>query len=917
MTKGLENRVLVYSVSTDAFFGEMENKIAKRLMNLRVIKAELELIAAGKYSQNKKLNERLTRGTEGKDAKEIISKIDAKEKKFTKVLNKILEANKEDVRSLRRDSLFTTRKIDNKEINKSNNVVALFESTFTRTLKLSTENVNESVVIVRAYHYSVLESLITKGFQYNNEDYIFFSASSGQMKNKKCVFVKKDLWEKHQTSLMCGLTWDRINNTEFKKDDKVEYGVNINKFLAYLSLQNTHTTEWEKFDIDKVVVCKDLEMDVTGMVEFIDRDNYTLNPPEMKTLSMNVSDGVGLILPSLSKKNFQFRIPWGKGLLSPYDFRKHAELKGNYEITDVWGDTHHIINDDVQIILSASQLKTWKYYSSMEEYRRLFKENGCKAGKCNEEVKTNYINSNYQFIQSLDMDETELAEIATETNNDIRMIGSDKEVMLRSLGATEENEKKNYFQQALFLYPNLLNDTHTKDMIRNKKAAMVRDAKAGTLRLKGRRMFVLPDLHGYCEYLLTGNPNPKGLLADGEVYARDIEAGDVDLMRSPMLYREHGIATNVKNAELKKWYKTGAVYCSNHSFLARLLQMDFDGDQVNVCSQSNFVSIAKRNMLGVVPLYYEMSVAPIQTISKESIYTNLVKSFGSAIGSISNDITKIWNSFGEMTDEKLSTIKFLTMYNNFMIDFSKTNFLPKPKGDAKELIKKYTQGKLPYFFQYAKDKDRNEVEGITVCDYSKFTTKDGKVFKLIKSSKRIPVVNMLENIITTQRINFKSVAEEMEYTMLMSKTKIKEKETELNEAIVEAYIQANKTKKILVDKESEDYKENKFVYASKVIKDNIIDSAKKINNKVTESYVADVLVHHFHEVDKKGNQKTLWESFGQILLANLEKNLEEAPACEDCGVKFRKVKNKKRCDKCSQKAEREAAKNRKRKQRKK
>ena len=59
------------------------------------------------------------------------------------------------------------------------------------------------------------------------------------MKTKKCVFVKKTLWDDHKDTLMCGLNWKRINNTVFKKGEKEKRNrvlISI-KFLAYLSLQ--------------------------------------------------------------------------------------------------------------------------------------------------------------------------------------------------------------------------------------------------------------------------------------------------------------------------------------------------------------------------------------------------------------------------------------------------------------------------------------------------------------------------------------------------------------------------------------------------------------------------------------------------------------------------------------------------------
>jgi hypothetical protein len=918
-TNNLQNRVLVYSLTTDAFFNDAENGIAKDLMNLRVEKKELLNIKDEKKTNNKEANDKVREkintviAQEGTDELEVIetmlSEIEASETELSKELEDLIKENK-DVRELRHDALFTTKNINGieKEVNKSNKVVALFESSFTRGLELDTKNVNDSVIIVKVYHYDVLKSLIDKKFMYKGKTWKFWSSSAGQMKNKKCVFVKESaLAKEHENEkgkiytvedkLTCGLSWDKINNTTFKKGDKEESGINNSKYLAYLSLQNTATTKWTEedgFNINKVLVCPDLEIDVTDTVEFIDRDTYKIYPPEEKTLPMNVSDGVGLILPELSEKNFQFRIPWGKGLLSSFDFVSFIEKankanpsKNHAIVTDVWGDKHDVIEEGIQIILSASQLKTWKYYNSMEEYRTFFEKYQCEAGKCNEEVDTKDIHLNYQYIQSLvDMTYSELDDITRATNYDIHNIGSSKSVMMRSLGATEENEKKNYFQQALLMYPNLINDNHAKEMIKSKKKAMVTDGKAGTLRVEGKRMFVLPDLYAYCEFLFKGDNNPNGLLGKGEVFAKDIKEGTVDIMRSPSLYREHGIAENTKNAELEEWFKTGAIVVNNKNFLSRLLQFDFDGDQVNICFNKQLTKVAKRNMRGIVPLYYEMSTAPIQKLSKKSIYDSLELSFGSSIGSISNDITKIWNSAGEFTKDKLDTLKFLTMYNNYMIDFSKTGFLPKPKGDAKKLIKKFAAGDMPYFFQFAKGKEKVASKVV-----------DGHT----------PVVNMLDDIIVDKRISFKTVADKFDYTNLMSVNKFKSKGKDLDDAIIKAYTKVNKSKKWMIDKDSDDYKENKYVYVARVIKEDIMEAARAIDEKVTDLYVADVLIHHLHNVKKTGNKKTLWESFGDILVANLNYKLNGIKVCQHCDGEFEaKTHKEKYCsDECKVEAGRE------------
>ena len=66
---------------------------------------------------------------------------------------------------LNRDSLFVKRKIkdsnnniiDEKDVYKSKNVAALFESTLTRVLNLKSNEVNDGVVIVKVYHHRILQ----------------------------------------------------------------------------------------------------------------------------------------------------------------------------------------------------------------------------------------------------------------------------------------------------------------------------------------------------------------------------------------------------------------------------------------------------------------------------------------------------------------------------------------------------------------------------------------------------------------------------------------------------------------------------------------------------------------------------------------------------------------------------------------
>lgn len=80
------------------------------------------------------------------------------------------------------------------------------------------------------------------------------------------------------------------------------------------------------------------------------------------------------------------------------------------------------------------------------------------------------------------------------------------------------------------------------------------------------------------------------------------------------------------------------------------------------------INAVKRLNGDIVPLYYYMAKAGATEITPDHIYNGLIAAYtGGNIGEISNAITKIWNS-GEINDEKMQTIKWLCLINNFTID---------------------------------------------------------------------------------------------------------------------------------------------------------------------------------------------------------------------------------------------------------
>lgn len=816
-----KNQIFLYSLETKDFYTDEEKILSDKYMKTLRIK--------------KRIKEKI-HTTEFKTTlyKKHLKKINSLSNELNNELKKLLGQFK-GVRSVREDALH-----DNK-------IISLFESALTRTCKMKTNEITEDLFVIRIYHYQILDSIIHNGFLFKNEKYEYFTSSAGQIRTKKTVCIRSALYKEYENSITCGLTKDIIN---------AKGGVNTNKYQAYLALISSASAKWQRFNIDRIVVVDDICTDVFAEVDHIDPTTYEIERKSMY-LPIEHMDGCGIMLPTVSKKTFMYRMPWMKGMLTPFDFKKFALEHGKTKITDIYGKEYDIIEDNINIIMTKSQFKMWKYYDSWEDYQTKFKEYKCEANKLNIEDIGSEATINYQMLQTLvSMTEDELKTVAQSTIDELASLGTDKQTMLKVMGATKENLNKNYFQQSLLLYPELLSDPHTRETIKNKKKKLIKEGRSGKLKVNGYYTFIIPDLYAFCEWLFLGDMQPKGLLQNQEVHCNIFNEGEVDVLRAPHLYKEHAIRNNVFNDKISEWFITQGIYTSIHDPISRILQFDVDGDKSLVIQDETLIKVAKREMEGIVPLYYEMAKAEATPITPENMYTSLTSAYKANIGIISNDITKIWNS--EQPD--INAVKWLTMYNNFVIDYAKTLFLPKPPEYAEKILKSFTKNKVPHFFKYAKDKEERLVEPINNS-----------------------TVNKLEHLIEDKQIRFKKVVGSIDYKMLMNNPRVKS-----SDSIIEAYDELNKKKRFSNSKEeanSSYYFDTQFRKRMKEIHSN-------------ENYVVDVLVKYLFEKGSK-SKDTIWNVYGDILYSNLKKNLEGTCSCQDCSTRFeQKTKNQYLCANC-------------------
>lgn len=694
----LDKQVTIYSVDTGNFYSKKERHLHDLNCKLRMEKNDLR-------DKLKTLKEEILE--ENPNAASLIILLDknknipytseSEEDKIIKYMlySKCLKDKRKRIKKSKQDLLkLMNRKIVlNEQTNGShhtrvlkdnltiNNTINIFDSSITRLFNAQPYELVDNLIVVQVYYFDVFKDIFYYGFTFKGEKYIYLTSSAGQIRTKKGVFIKESFYKKHEKTLMCGLTLDVIN---------AKGGNNPNKHLAYMALNNSATDEWSDFDIDKTIVIDDFETMVHGTYDLVDEVTYTVQRM-VGDIPVPHTDGAGMILPSLSKYNFMIRMPWVKGLLGVFDFKMFIKEKGySPVIKDIYGIEHDIIKEDIQIIFTKSQFKLWKYYSSWEEYKTYFKQFNCKAGVCNHECtnETGHIPNvsiNYQMLQTLtDFTEKELQEIIKRSNTNIKSLCSSVRNLQRAFQVTPSNHHMTYLQQAIQIYPDLINDEYLKNNLREIKKSLIKKAKSGKLLVKGKYTFLLPDFYAACEYWFGNIENPTGLLSDQEVYCRLFDdSKELDCLRSPHLDMAHAIRKNIayveeeRRKEVGKWFNTDGIYTSTHDLISKILQFDVDGDNSLVVADETLIKVAKRNLqkFDVVPLYYNMKKAKPVQLTKENIYHGLILAFvGGNIGMYSNDISKIWNSgiFQHGTEneqkEALNIIKILCMENNFVID---------------------------------------------------------------------------------------------------------------------------------------------------------------------------------------------------------------------------------------------------------
>lgn len=461
------------------------------------------------------------------------------------------------------------------------------------------------------------------GFKFNGKHYRRLLCSAAMARTNRAMFCTDEIYEPLDEILRCGCKQVKIVPA---------------KWNAYYSLMSSASY---LVSMPRVCVVKDLELDLPKEIDWVtDSEHEDTISREVKECRFNLWDGMGLISPEQSKKwseeigyggiaeSFIVRAPFIKGLLATFDFHKFSKEVAHTDIVkDIYGKEYHC--DDIDVILTESQFKLWNAYDSIEEHQQNMKKYGLNWGVTRigaPEIKKT-MRTNYQFLQVLDMNDDDIAEVCKPTvewlrgvvreNYEYKLLYLLGKIAREPLPEMVWDRVQDNAIKALMIEPELINDTYLSEKIARSIEKKTKEAYIGKLIVEGGFNFIYSDPYALAEYVF--GMEVKGLLKEFEHYASfwsDKGVSEIVSMRSPLTWRAEVNKLNLKNTdEMKQWYKyipNGIIFNVWGNDRDIHSSADFDGD---TCASTNN-PVFLRCRYGGVPVLYHSEKAEKVIIDK-------------------------------------------------------------------------------------------------------------------------------------------------------------------------------------------------------------------------------------------------------------------------------------------------------------
>ena len=778
------------------------------------------------------------------------------------------------------------------------------------------EYVSIFVENVSHYEYINQHSLIING-----KEFVRLLCSSGGARHNTVIFIDKDIYEPVD---------------KFITNGSHDFELSPAKYNAYYALCSSASlpVSWLNF-----CVVPDCVLTRKTKVEFVheSEDNGIDDSvvEEYIDCEFNLWDGMGIISPEGAKKwaedleldylpsAFCLRNSFLKGMVCVFDIQKFLKEKSNTTIVhDVWGNEVDL--SKVDMILTESQLKLWKAYSSIQEYIKLCHENGYTFSitKVTPKYDRDYAYLNYQFIQATHQTQDSIEKLCEDTIEYFKKLIYEDNDYLRiyCLGKSTENPNitKEFFYslqnqaKAVLLSDKFIDDPYVRNWLIQSLNKKIKESYIGNILVNGNFQVAISDPYALMEYVC--GLEPKGLLQEHEIFCDYWIKRNVDkvaAMRAPLTWRSEVNVVNIKQDEnTDYWYSylySGLVY--NIYGVDCMLQADSDFDFDILLTTNNKQMID--GSFGGLPITYDKHPIKKVKIDKKELYKFDKRAFDTRIGFITNISTSLYtmlNNFKKDSKEYkkiIERLKILRKCQGNEIDKTK-GANPKPfpiwwtrktpdiifKTEEEETLNKNIMvTKRPYFMRYLysdyNKKYQKHVENFNVYCVSKYGYDINELKNCkyqteatLKSLNDFEFLSPLIDNDSTMNLLCHYMEEKIQEIKICRKNKFndyelmmshKNKQSELlkyMDSILPYYNRFLQIRaKDIIEQEETDY----AVYGIDI---NSLKTSMFNNISSNEEELCDIcilLVYSFHPNYKKD---FAWDLFGDIIIKNIINNTD-------------------------------------------
>ena len=442
-----------------------------------------------------------------------------------------------------------------------------------------------TVTIDNNKHYEIF---YRNGFYINGDKYTRFSCSASQARVSTVVFIKDELKQSMKEILDNG-----------RKMDKPLAPSKYNAYFGLYSSAIKEVTpprfciipdfiETDKVLVDYVTTTDDFSDDIVDEreidVEFNRFDGGGIITPEM---AEQWSKDIGIYTPENIEDpgyiacQFCIRESFAKGMVNVFPTLEFCELRnnGSYIIKDIYGKDVDL--REIDVILTEGHVNLWDsfgYYDgeefipSQEVYEENIKKNQLVWGVTRYTPKEDdkVLITNYQFLQTLKMDDEDIKELCNNTVDYIQGVTYENYwyTLLFMLGENMDEYKirnymkssDNYWLKTLIMNPNLIHDKYTKEKIRDLISKRIEQACIGKIMVTGNFQVIIPDSYALMEWCCyRDNKRVKGLLKAGECYSKfwkDRDKRRILSQRSPLTHFSECHLIDVKwDEEIEHWFR--------------------------------------------------------------------------------------------------------------------------------------------------------------------------------------------------------------------------------------------------------------------------------------------------------------------------------------------------------------------------